>query len=195
MSTTSIALVTAGELSNLPDDDLRHELINGELIIMPLPKAPHGRVANRLGAPLTQFVWNRGLGEIYIGDVGYQLTWNPDTVLGPDISYISKQRLREMGEVEGYWQGPPDLAVEVLSPGDRRGQVNKKVLQWLSGGAKQVWLVDPKHRTITIYRSETDTTTFSDSDQLEAEDLFPGFRLSLDSIFGPAQGTMNEASK
>lgn len=193
MSTTSTALMTAEELMNLPDDDLRHELINGELITMPLPKAPHGRAANRLGAPLTQFVLDRDLGEVLIGDVGYQLTWNPDTALGPDISFMSKQRLKEMGEVEGYWQGPPDLAVEVLSPGDRCGKVNKKISLWLGSGTKQVWIVDPKHRTVTIYRSEVDTTTFSGADYLEAEDLFPGFRLSLDRIFGPPPGIVNES--
>jgi Uma2 family endonuclease len=185
--------MTAEELMNLPDDDLRHELINGELITMPLPKAPHGRAANRLGAPLTQFVLDRDLGEVLIGDVGYQLTWNPDTALGPDISFMSKQRLKEMGEVEGYWQGPPDLAVEVLSPGDRCGKVNKKISLWLGSGTKQVWIVDPKHRTVTIYRSEVDTTTFSGADYLEAEDLFPGFRLSLDRIFGPPPGIVNES--
>ena len=193
MSTTSTALMTAEDLMNLPDDDLRHELINGELIAMPLPKAPHARAANRLGAPLMQFVLDRDLGEVYIGDVGYQLTWNPDTALGPDVSFISKQRLKEMGEEEGYWQGPPDLAVEVLSPGDRRGKVNKKISLWLRSGTKQVWIVDPKHRTVTIYRSEVDTTTFSGTDDLEAQDLFPGFRIALDRIFGPWQRTVEES--
>ena len=194
MSTTSTALMTAEELMNLPDDDLRHELINGELIAMPLPKFPHGRAATRLGGPLVQFVEDHDLGEACIGDVGYQLTRNPDTVLVPDISFISKQRLKESGEVEGYWQGPPDLAVEVLSPGDRPGKVNKKISLWLGSGTKQVWIVDSKHRKVTVYRSELDTTTFSGSDYLEADDLFPGFRLSLDRIFGPWLGTVKEST-
>jgi len=193
MSTTSTALMTAEELMNLPDDDLRHELINGELVTVPLPKAPHARAATRLGAPLVQFVEDHDLGEVYIGDVGYQLTWNPDTALGPDVSFMSKQRLKEMGEVEGYWQGPPDLAVEVLSAGDRRGKVNKEISLWLGSGTKQVWIVDPKHRTVMIYRSESDTTTFSGSDYLESQDLFPGFRLSLDRIFGPTPGIVKES--
>lgn len=193
MSTTSTALMTAEELMHLPRGYYRAELINGEFITMPLPKVPHGRAATRLGGPLVQFVEDHDLGEAYIGDVGYQLTWNPDTVLGPDISFISKQRLKEMGEVEGYGQGPPDLAVEVLSPGDRRGKVNKKISLWLRSGTKQLWIVDPKHRTVVIYRSEVDTTTFSGSDYLESQDLFPGFRLSLDRIFGPTPGIAKEA--
>lgn len=183
MSTTSTALMTAEELMQLPDSPFRHELINGELITMPLPKAPHGRAAMRLGAPLAQFVWDHDLGEVY-DHSGFQLTVNPDTVLGPDIAFISKQRLNEINEVEGYWQGPPDLAVEVLSPGDRPGKVNKKISRWLESGTKQVWIVDRKHRKVTVYRSESDTTTFSGSDHLESQDLFPGFQIPLDRIFG-----------
>ncbi len=193
MSTTSTALMTAEELMQLPDDDLRHELINGELITMPLPKVPHGRAAMRLGGPLGKFVLDHDLGDFFISEIGFQLTWNPDTVLGPDLSFISKERLKEVGEVEGYWQGPPDLAVEVLSPGDRRGKVNKKISQWLGSGTRQVWIVDPKHSTVTIYRSESDTTTFSGSDYLEAQDLLPGFRLAVDRIFGPTPGIVKES--
>ena len=184
MSTTSTALMTAEELMQLPDDDLRHELINGELITMPLPKLPHGRVEARLGAPLAQFVWDHDLGDVYFGDGGFQLTWNPDTVVGPDISFISKERLEQAGDTPSYWQGPPDLAIEVFSPEYRPGKVSKRISLLFSGGTKQVWIVDLKHRTVAVYRSESDITTFSGSDYLEAPDLFPGFRISLDRIFG-----------
>src|SRR5829696_2282196 len=122
MSTTSTALMTAEELIQLPRGYYRAELVNGELIKMPLPGLPHGRIALRLSVPLAQFVWEHGLGEVY-NEIGFKLTSNPDTVLGPDVCFISKQRLEEIGDVTGYWQGPPDLAVEVLSPGDRPGKV------------------------------------------------------------------------
>jgi Uma2 family endonuclease len=112
------------------------------------------------------------------------LTWNPDTVVGPDITFISKERLDRAGDVTGYWQGPPDLAVEVYSPGYRPGKVSKRISRFFNFGTKQVWIVDMKHSTVTIYRSPSDATTFSGSDYLEAQDLFPGFRLSLNRIFG-----------
>ena len=185
MSTTSTALMTAEELMQLPRGYYRAELINGELIKMPLPKLPHGRVAMRLGLPLVQFISDHDLGEAYLSEVGFQLTRNPDTVLGPDLSFISKERLKEVGEVEGYWQGPPDLAIEVLSPGDRPGKINKKISRYFSFGTKQVWIVDLKQSTVTVYRSPSDTTTFSGSDYLESPDLFPRFRISLDRIFNP----------
>jgi len=184
---TSKALMTAEELINLPRGYYRAELINGELIKMPLPGFPHGRTTARLTAPLVNFVWDNNLGEVFTNDTGFQLTWNPDTVLGADISFISKERLEERGEIQGYWQGPPDLAVKVLSPGDRPGKVNKKISRWFSFGTKQVWIVDPKHSTVTIYRSPFDTITFSGSDHLEADDILPGFRISLNRIFSTSR--------
>lgn len=183
MSTTSTALMTAEELMQLPDDDLRHELINGELITMPLPGLPHGRIEARLGAPLAQFVWDHDLGEVYFGDGGFQLTRNPDTVVGPDISFISKERLEQAGDVKGYWQDPPDLAVEIFSPGYRPGKISTRISRLFSFGTKQVWIVDLNHSTVAVYRSESDIETFSGSDYLEAQDLFPGFRISLERIF------------
>ena len=183
MSTTSTALMTAEELMELPDDDLRHELINGELITMPLPKLPHGRIEARLNAPLTQFVLDHDLGEVFANS-GFQLTRNPDTVVGPDISFVSKERLEQARDVEGYWQGPPDLAIEIYSPGYRPGKISERISRLFSCGTKQVWVVDLKRSTITVYRSESDLTTFSGSDYLESPDLFPGFRISLEKIFG-----------
>jgi Uma2 family endonuclease len=183
--------MTAEELMELPRGYYRAELINGELIKMSLPGVPHGRIALRLAVPLGQFVLDHKLGEFF-SETGYQITSNPDTVLGPDLSFISQQRLEEIGEVKGYWQVPPDLAVEVSSPGDRPGKVNKKIARWFSFGTKQVWIVDQKHSTVTVYRSPSDTTTFSGSDYLESPDLFPGFRISLDRIFGPTPGLVKE---
>ncbi len=192
MSATSTALMTAEEFMELPDDDLRHELINGELITMPVPGLPHARIAMRLGAPLAHFVWDHDLGEVYDFG-GFQLTWNPDTVLGPDLSFISKERLKNVGEVS-VWQGAPDLAVEVYSPGYRPGKVSERISRLFSAGTKQVWIVHLKHRTIAVYRSESDITTFSGSDYLEAQDMFPGLRISLDRIFGPNPGTVKEST-
>ncbi len=193
MSTTSTALMTAEELMQLPDDGFRYELINGELEKMPPPGSPHARTAFRLSSALGQFIYDHGLGEGFT-EIGFKLTSNPDTVLAPDLAFISNERFAERKDTEGYWPGPPDLAVEVLSPSDRPGKVKQKIARWFSFGTRQLWIVDPKHRTVAVYRSESDITTFSRSDYLEAQDMFPGFRISLDKIFGPAPGTVKEST-
>lgn len=179
---TSTALMTAEELFQLEDDDFRHELINGELITMPPPGLPHGRITLRLAGPLLQFVLDHELGDVF-DNIGFKLTSNPDTVLGPDISFLTKERLQEGHDIQGYWPGPPDLAVEVLSPSDRPSMVRTRISRLFGYGVRQLWILNPKNSTVTVYRSPSDSVTFSGSDYLEAQDLLPGFRISLDSIF------------
>lgn len=190
MMSTSTALMTAEELLELPHGEgFRYELINGELITMPSSGFPHGRTCARLTAPLTQFILDHGLGEVFAAETGYQLTSKPDTVLAPDISFVTKERIKETGAQQGFWPGAPDLVVEILSPSDRPSKVKAKTSRWFVGGARQVWIVDPKTCTVTIHRSSSDSITFSGSDHLEADDILPGFRLSLERIFGPTPGT------
>ena len=181
---SSPALITAEEYMQLPDEDgFRHELINGEVIRMPVPGLPHARLQARLIWLLSQFVSGHELGEVF-GELGFKLTLNPDTVLGPDVAFITKHRIDAAGNAEGFWSGPPDLAVEILSPSDRPGMVNARISSWFDYGVKQLWIVSPRKRTVTIYRSPSDSITFSDSDELQADDILPGFRLSLERIFG-----------
>jgi Uma2 family endonuclease len=176
--------MTAEELMEFPHGEgFRYELINGELEKTMSPGLPHGRIAARLLVALGNFIWDQGLGEVFAAETGFQLTFSPDTVLAPDVAFISKTRLDQVGETERFWPGAPDLVVEVLSPSDRPSKVTKKTVLWLGSGARQVWIVNPKNRTVTIYRSPKDATTFCGSDYLEAPDLLPGFRLSLDRIF------------
>jgi Uma2 family endonuclease len=130
---------------------------------MPLLGLHHGRIVAQISAALGPFVWDHDLGEVF-GRCGYQLTWSPDTVLGPDISFISKGRLEATEEREGYWQGPPDLAVEVSSPGDGSDELKQKASRWLNFGTKQDWIVDLDHSAVTVYRSESITTMFYGSD-------------------------------
>ena len=194
MSATSTALMTAEELMQLPDDDgFRYELINGELEKMPSPGPPHGRIAFRLNVHLGRFIVDHGLGEGFANDTGFKLTSNPDTVLAPDFAFVTNEKYQEGSKTEGYWPGPPDLAVEVLSPSDRPGKVKQKISRWFDHGVRQLWILDPKYGTVSVYRSESDITTFSGSDYLEAPDLFPGLRISLDKIFGPTPGAVKES--
>jgi Uma2 family endonuclease len=86
--------------------------------------------------------------------------------------------------VKGFFQGAPDLAVEVLSPDDRAGEVSAKVWDWLDAGCHGVWVVDPRTRTITIYRSRREIVVLSNTDSLADDQLLPGFRLSVAAVFG-----------
>ena len=179
MSTTTTHLMTAEELGNIDDDSHRHELIKGELLTMPPPKAEHGRISANLTAILWQHAKANKLGEVN-GESGYKLESDPDTVLGPDVSFVSRNRIAL--SPEGYHDGPPDLAVEVLSPGDRRGKVEQKLSLWLELGTRSVWLVNPRRRTVEVCKSSGERTLFHETDEV-VDDTVPGFRVAVSDIF------------
>jgi Uma2 family endonuclease len=178
MSTTT-HLMTAEELGNLPDEPLRHELIKGELLTMSLPKDEHARVAANLTILLGQYVKANQLGAVR-AEGGYKLESDPDTVLGPDVSFVSNNRYAL--SPEGYHDGPPDLAVEVLSPDDRRGKVEHKLSLWLELGARCVWLVNPRKRTVEVCRLSGERRLLHETDEL-IDDTVPGFRVQVSEIF------------
>ena len=178
MSTTT-HLMTAEELGSLEDDSHRHELIKGELLTMPPPKAEHGRVSANLTVMLWQHARANRLGQV-CGEGGYKLESDPDTVLGPDVSFVSNDRIGL--SPEGYFAGPPDLAVEVLSPGDRRGKVEYKLSLWLEFGTRSVWLVNPRRRTVEVIKPTGERKLFHETDEL-VDDTVPGFRVPVSEIF------------
>ncbi len=180
---TEIQLMTAEELLALPRGQFRYELIDGELKKMSPTGHVHGRVTMRLALPLAQYVRERELGEVYAAETGFKLRSDPDTVRAPDVAFIRQARVVEVGNVKGYWPGAPDLAVEVLSPDDRVGEVEEKVSEWLAAGAIQVWTVSPRLRTITVYRSLSEIETLTDKDTLEGGEVVPGFQVRIAEIF------------
>jgi Uma2 family endonuclease len=177
-TTTQTHLMTAEELGNLPDGPYRHELIKGELLTMPLPKRLHGRVSANLTMLLLQYAKANRLGDVY-AENGYKIETDPDTVLGPDVSFVARDRVES---TDGYYDGPPDLAVEVISPDDRRGRIERKLGLWLEAGTKSVWLVNPRRRTVEVISSLSDRRTLHDTDEL-VDDTVPGFRVKVSEIF------------
>lgn len=136
-----------------------------------------------LCAPLAQHVKVNQLGHVYGAGTGFKLATDPDTVCAPDIAFVSRERLDKVSDPEGYWPGAPDLAVEVLSPGDTVSEVGQKVKEYLEAGARMVWVVSPKMRTVTLYRSLTDIEVLTENDTLDGGDVVPGFSFGVREIF------------
>jgi len=175
--------VTADELLRMPDDGLRRELVRGELRVMTPAGRPHGKVSLRIGARLEPHVAAHGLGEAYDGQTGFRIASDPDTVLAPDISFIGRERLKVVGDAQGFIPGAPDLAIEVVSPGDSSDEVEEKVFVWLSAGCRMVVTVNPKRRTATVYRSHSDILHLTEHDVLDGGEVVPGWKLPLRELF------------
>lgn len=176
-------LVTAEELFNYPDPK-RYELVRGVPRVSGPTGGVHGRVAMKLGGRLDEQVTRLGLGTVLV-EAGYVLERAPDTVRGPDVSFVSSTRLPPDRIPEQFIPGPPDLAVEILSPGDRWSETEEKVADYLAGGARLVWLVDPRERRVTVRYPDRPPRVLTDRDILDGEDVVPGFALDLAGLFGP----------
>ena len=183
MSTT-VQSMTAADLLRLPADGRRYELLRGELRQMAPAGPTHGRLAMRIAAHLFQHVEAHHLGTVYAAETGFQLTQDPDTVRAPDVAFVSRQRLEAVGEIEGYWPGAPDVAIEVISPSDRYTDVEDKVVEWLEAGGRMVIVVNPRQRSVTVYHSRTDMIRLTEEDALDGGDVVPGWQLPIKEVFG-----------
>jgi Uma2 family endonuclease len=138
---TLIQRMTADRLFGIKDDGFRYELVNGELRKMTPSGFNHGKVVARLTALLTLYVESNRLGAVLGAETGFKLASDPDTVRAPDIAFVKRERILATGETEKFCPGPPDLAVEVLSPSDTVYEVEDKVTGWLAPGTTTVWVV------------------------------------------------------
>ncbi len=174
--------VTADELLRMPDDGFRYELVRGELRKMTPPGGEHGQIALIAGASLLAYAEGRG-GAAFGAETGFRLATDPDTVRAPDAAYVRKERSDGMDRVQGYLPGAPDLAVEVVSPGDTYGEVEEQVLEWLDAGARMVVLVNPRRRTATVYESREEIRVLREEDVIEGGTVLPGWTLPVRRLF------------
>jgi Uma2 family endonuclease len=182
MSTTTF--MTADELLALPSGmGKRYELVAGELRVMSPAGWEHGQIIANVSDLLGAFIRQKNLGRWFGAETGFLLRRDPDTVRAPDFAYIARAHLPKNKPTEAYWPGAPDLAVEVLSPGDTTGEVGEKVGEWLTAGCTAVWIVDPKMKTITVYRSRTDVEIRTAGETLVGDPVLSGFSCPVDDLF------------
>ena len=142
----------------------------------------HGRVVMGISVPLATFVKQKSLGIVTGAETGFQIGRDPDTVRAPDVGFVRAERVPPT-PTPGFFPGPPDLAVEVLSPNDRASDLLAKVQDWLGAGCQAVWVVDPATRTVSAYRSGAEMTVWKHTDELTGGEVAPGFSLPVAEIF------------
>jgi Uma2 family endonuclease len=174
---TVTSLMTADELLQMPDDGYRYELVRGELRKMSPAGADHGDVSAAIIASLRPYARERRLGKVFSTDTGFRVGRNPDTVRAPDAAFVRRERVVKTAK---FFEGPPDIVFEVVSPNDSYTEVGAKTDEWLRAGVHVVVIVDPQRERVTIHRTNA---TEQVSDAIAIEDLVPGWRLPLAELF------------
>jgi Uma2 family endonuclease len=176
-------VLTIEDLEALPDDGRRYELEAGRLLAEPPPAPLHGRIVTMVATLLQSFVRPRGLGVVLTADAGFVLGRSPDTMRGPDVAFVTRERYEGLADETRAFPGPPDLAVEVLSPSARSSETHSKVADYLAAGTRLVWVVDPQLEQVTVYRSLLGPRRLDPQDELDGEDVLPGFRAAVREVF------------
>jgi Uma2 family endonuclease len=184
-------LMTADELYELGDIG-RSELIRGELIRMSPANPRHGVLVNFMEVMIDAHIRSRKLGRAHVrarklgrvfgAETGFKVASDPDTVRAPDVAFVAGERGRSLPK-RGFFDGAPDLAVEVVSPCDSWSDLQGKAQDWLDAGCQIVWIVDGDTEMITSYERGGTGRTFKRGDTLDGGSLLPGFQLPVASVF------------
>ena len=163
-------------------DDKRYELIEGELYMTPSPITNHQRISRKIEFLLEKFVTENELGEIF--DAPYDVYFDDENVVQPDILFISKDRLNIIGDKN--LQGAPDLVIEILSESNAYRDLIQKKKLYARHGVKEYWIVVPGEKTIDIHILKEKTyqlyKTLGQDDTLESQ-ILKGFKMELKAIF------------
>ena len=183
MTATGIRL-TADDLMQLPANGKRYELVNGELHEMAPAGSEHGYVALEAAFRLRLFLAEHPEigGRMFAAETGFRLSRDPDTVRAPDVAYVAEARIAQV-KVPGYPELAPDLVVEVVSPGDRAGEIQAKIDEWLQAGVRLAWVLYPTTRSAMVYRADGTTQLLHADDNLSGEPVLPGFTVRLSELF------------
>lgn len=177
------SILTADDLARQPDEGSRYELVRGVLQKMSPAGFEHGICAAEIGSKLNVHVKRHKLGYVCGAETGFKIAQNPDTVRAPDAAFVCQASIEQQGIIQGYWEGAPDLAVEVISPGDTYAEVAEKVEEWLTAGCAMVWVINPRWETVEVHRADEEFTVLRGTDMLDGGNVVEGFRCQVQDIF------------
>lgn len=163
--------------------DRQAELVKGLVRELPMPSFLHGRICLRVGRWLDEFADTHKLGRVVSNDTSLLIRRNPDTVYGPDVLYVSYERLPRDQQPDGMLKVIPELVVEVRSASDTWTAIFGKIGDYLAAGVSFVVVLDPDTQTATVYRPDALQTTYRLEQELVLPELFPGWAIPLLRLF------------
>ncbi len=172
---------TDAEFMALPSSP-RYELVDGELVDMGNSGVEHGNIGSFLGGALELYVRPRKLGVTC--DSSTAFTLKTGNKRSPDVSFIAKARLKGLKKLpKGYFQGAPDLAVEVISPTNTFEEMHTKIVEYFANDTRLIWVINPDEESVLVYHKPQPDRLLQISDNLDGEDVVPGFTLPVADLF------------
>ena len=174
--------LTDEQFMALPEDDNLYEYVNGELIVVANSGVEHGYLALTLGYFLTGFVRSHRLGVTCDSSTAFKMkTGNKRS---PDLAFIAKERLHGLKRLpKGFFEGAPDLAVEIISPNNTFAEIHNKLVEYFENGTRLVWVILPDEESVLVYRQPKPSKLLQVEDSLDGEAVITGFQLPLMELF------------
>ena len=171
--------MSLAEFSRLPHDGRKYELLGGYLIMTPAGME-HEEIGSNLLYLLKKHLEPQAIGRVYGSSTGYRLS--EELVLSPDVSFVRTEQLPGGRSPIGFGEFAPDLAVEIVSPGDQALDIEDKVQLYLQYGTRRVWVINPRRRIATVYAPDGTARVLQAEQSLDGEDVLPGFACRLSEI-------------
>lgn len=185
MATVAAPRMTVEEFLALPDDGVERMLIDGVVreIGMTIRRWEHGYVQVNVAFLLKswQVMQRPPRGRVMDGEVGFRLA--SGSLVGADVAYVSPELAAATPKSQAIFEGAPTLAAEVLSPSDKQEDIEDKIAAYLGAGVPHIWIVQPRFRTVTVYRPDVPPRLYNVGEEIDAEPHLPGFRAPVARIF------------
>jgi len=166
----------------LPKDGHRYELVDGELVDMGNSGMEHGEIGAYLAGLLAIYVRQHKLGTVC--DSSTAFTLKSGNKRSPDVSFVAKARLQGLSRPpRGFFQGSPDLAVEILSPSNTVEEIHTKIVEYFENETQLVWVIHPDEKYALVYHSPEPDRFLRSTDALEGEEIVPGFSVRIADLF------------
>jgi len=166
----------------LPDDGSRYEIVNGVLVNMGNSGIEHGYIASILNILVGGYVLSHKLGIICDSSTAFKM--KAGNKRAPDLSFVSKTRLQGIKRLpKGFFEGAPDLAVEVISPSNTFEELHDKIVEYFENGCRLVWVIHPDEQSVMVYYHPRPDRLLKITDILDGEEVIPGFTLPVADLF------------
>lgn len=173
---------TDEEFMALSQDGHRYELVDGEVLDVGNSGMEHGEIGSLLGGLLAVYVRQQKLGTVCDSSTGFTL--KNGNKRSPDVSYVSRERLVGLKRPpRGFFQGSPDLAVEILSPSNTIEEIHSKIVEYFENNTRLAWVIHPDEKYVLVYHSPEPNGFLRSADRLEGETVVPGFSMAVAELF------------